>query len=137
MITGKYQRFGGTWCVSQRMKHSKGQFTHCMPFPCHAVPLRVYNVSFPFDSHSVAMSDLHLPCHAPTMLLFSRPRHSASVERRPVGYLHAFSFFQLLCGVPRRLLSEAYQSQTQVASVKPNNVCHFFFIYPLLSYNLS
>ena len=35
-----------------------------MPFPCHAIPLRVYNVSFPFDLHSAAVSDSHLPCHA-------------------------------------------------------------------------
>ena len=50
----------------------KGRFTHSMPcpcrahavpmlFPCHAVPLRVYNVSFPFDLHSGAVSDSHLP----------------------------------------------------------------------------
>ena len=35
-----------------------------MPFPCHAMPLRVYNVSFPFDLHSAAVSDSHLPCRA-------------------------------------------------------------------------
>ena len=67
---------------------------------------------------------LACPCHAPTLPFFSRPRHSTSVERRPVGYLPAFGFFRLPRGVPRRLLSEAYQSQTQVASVQPNNVCH-------------
>ena len=38
------------------------------PFPCHAEPLRVYNVSFPFDSHSAAASDSQLPCHAIPML---------------------------------------------------------------------
>ena len=64
------------------------------------------------------------PCHAPTMSFFSRPRHSTSVERRPVGYLPAFGFFRLPRGVPRRSLSHAYQSQMQVASVKPNTVCH-------------
>jgi hypothetical protein len=35
-----------------------------MPFPCHAVPLRVLNVDFPFDLHSAAVSDPHLSCHA-------------------------------------------------------------------------
>jgi len=35
-----------------------------MPFPCHAMPLRVWNVSFPFDLHNAAVSDLHLPCRA-------------------------------------------------------------------------
>ena len=47
------------------------------------------------------------------MPFFSRLRHSTSVERRPVGYLSAFVFFRLPRGVPRRLLSEAYQSQMQ------------------------
>ena len=53
-----------------------------MPLPCRAVPLRVYNVSFPFDLHSAAVSDSQLPCyamlcpcHAPTMPFFSRPQH--------------------------------------------------------------
>jgi hypothetical protein len=35
-----------------------------MHFPCHAVPLRVWNLSFPFVLHSVALSDSHMPCHA-------------------------------------------------------------------------
>ena len=33
----------------------------------HAVPLRVWNVFFPFDLRSAAMSDSHLPCRAHTM----------------------------------------------------------------------
>jgi len=53
------------------------------------------------------------PCHALTMPFFSRPRHSMAVERRPVGYLPAFGFFRLPRRVPRRLLSEAYQSSSQ------------------------
>jgi hypothetical protein len=53
------------------------------------------------------------PCPALTMPFFSRPRHSTAVERRPVGYLPAFGFFRLPRGVPRRLLSEAYQSPSQ------------------------
>ena len=53
------------------------------------------------------------PCHVLTMPFFSRPRHSPAVERRPVGYLPAFGFFRLPRGVPRRLLSEAYQSSSQ------------------------
>ena len=39
-----------------------------MPFPCHAVPLSVYNVSFPFDLHSGAVSDSYLPCRAHAIL---------------------------------------------------------------------
>ena len=53
------------------------------------------------------------PCYALTMPFFSRPRHSTAVERRPVGYLAAFGFSRLPHGVPRRLLSEAYQSSSQ------------------------
>jgi hypothetical protein len=53
------------------------------------------------------------PCHALTMPFFSRPRHSMVVEKRPVGYLPAFGFLRLPRGVPRRLLSEAYQSFSQ------------------------
>ena len=58
------------------------------------------------------------------MPFFSRPRHSTSVERRPVCYLPALGFFRLPRGFPRRLLSDAYKSQMKVASVKPNTVCH-------------
>jgi len=36
-------------------------------------------VSFPFDLHSAAVSDSHLPCHAPTMPFFSRPQHGRSM----------------------------------------------------------
>jgi len=57
------------------------------------------------------------------MPFFSSPRRSTSVERRPVGYLPAFGFSWQPRGVPGMLLSEAYQSQMQVAIVKPN-VCH-------------
>jgi hypothetical protein len=53
------------------------------------------------------------PCHALTMPFFSRPRHSTAVERRPVSYPPAFGFFRLPCRVPRRLLSEAFQSSSQ------------------------
>ena len=101
------------------------------PYRAHAVSLtcraaKGLECVFPFDLHSAAMSDSHLPCpsYAPTMPFFSRPRHSTSVERRPVGYLPAFGFLRLPRGVPRRLLSDAYQSQMQVVSVKPNTVCH-------------
>jgi hypothetical protein len=37
-----------------------------MLLPCHAVPLKVYIVSFPFDLHSEAVLFTHLmprPCH--------------------------------------------------------------------------
>jgi hypothetical protein len=46
------------------------------------------------------------------------------VQRRHIDYLPPFSLFLLPRGVPGSLLSEAYQSQMQVASVKQSNVCH-------------
>jgi hypothetical protein len=60
------------------------------------------------------------PCRSESN--FSRPRHNvawawhsmcelvSAVQRRSVGDLPAFGFFRLPYGVPRRLLSEAYQS---------------------------
>ena len=84
-----------------------------MPFPCHAVPLkadshttcRAHAVSLPcraakgleyvfpiwFTQCGRVWFTLAMPCpcYAPTMPFFSRPRHSTSVERRPVGYLTA------------------------------------------------
>jgi hypothetical protein len=100
-----------------------------LPFPCHAVPLRVYIVSFPFDLHSEAVFDSHITCRARAHPRPCRsegncswPRHSAAwawhglcelastVLRRHVGNLLAFGFFRLPRGVPPRLLSEAYQS---------------------------
>jgi hypothetical protein len=44
------------------------------------------------------------------MPFFSRPRHSTSVERRPVDCLPAFGFFRLPRGVPRML----YQTHTNL-----------------------
>jgi hypothetical protein len=49
---------------------------------------------------------------------------ASAVQRRYVGDLPAFNFFRLPRGVTESLLSEAYQSQIQVASVKQSNVCH-------------
>jgi hypothetical protein len=93
-----------------------------MPFPCHAVTLMVLIVSL----HITAVFDSHMPCRARAMprpcrseIDFSRPRYSAAwarhgmcelasaVQRRHVGDLLAFGFFQLPRGVPRRLLLEA------------------------------
>jgi len=97
---------------------------HAIPQPCRAAKglERVFPVWF--TQCGLVWFTLAMPCHAPTMPFSSRTRHSTSVERRPMGYLPAFGFFRLPRGVPRRLLSEAYQSQIQVASVKPNNVYH-------------
>ena len=82
-----------------------------MPCPCctHAVSLRVY-VSFPFDLHSVVVSDSHLPCHAHAML---RPCRSpqghgtAHPSRDGLWDLPAFGFFRLPCEVPQRLFNRS------------------------------
>jgi hypothetical protein len=49
---------------------------------------------------------------------------ASAVQRRHVGDLPAFGLLLLPRGVPGSLLSEAYQSQMQVARVKQSNVCH-------------
>jgi hypothetical protein len=90
----------------------KGRFTHSMPCPCHAAKGLecVFPIWFTQCGRVWFTLDMPRPCHALTMPFFSRPRHSSAVERRPVGYLPAFGFSRLPRGVPRRLLSEAYQS---------------------------
>jgi hypothetical protein len=48
----------------------------------------------------------------------------SAVQRLHVGDLPAFDLLLLPRPVPGSLLSEAYQSQMQVAIVKQSNVCH-------------
>jgi hypothetical protein len=99
-----------------------------MPFPCHAVPLRVQIVFFPFDLHSAAVFDSHIPrrTHAAPVTYHDHvvlestsqghgtARHghgmcelASAVQRRHVGDLPAFGFFRLPSGVPRRLLTKS------------------------------
>ena len=71
---------------------------------------RILPFTLKADSHIACRANamsMPRPYHALIMTFFSRPRQSTAVERRPVGYLPAFGFFRLPCGVPRRLLSEA------------------------------
>jgi hypothetical protein len=108
-------------CLYQPTLHcspqdSKGRFTHSMPCPCRAA--KGLECVFPiwFTQRGRVWFTLAMPrpCHhALTMPFLSRPRHITDVERRPVGYLPTFGFFRLPHGVPRRLLSEAYQSSSQ------------------------
>jgi hypothetical protein len=49
---------------------------------------------------------------------------TSAIQRRHVGDLPTFGFFLLTRGVPGSLLSEAYQSQVQVASVKQSGICN-------------
>jgi hypothetical protein len=80
---------------------------HAVPMPCRAAKgLECLS----HLTHTVRPCLIHT-CHAAPMpcsdhaVLFQG--HSTA---RPVGYLPAFGFFRLTRGVPRRLLSEAYQS---------------------------
>ena len=77
-------------------------------------------MSFPFDLHSKAVSDSHLPCRAHAVLLKATAQHG---RRETVcGLLDGV---RLLPATTRssKKLSHAYQSQMQVASVKPITVC--------------
>jgi len=92
---------------------------HAVPLPCRAgkgfricLSHLIYTVR-PCLIHTCHAMPFPRPCPALTMPFFSRPRYSTAVDRRPVGYLLAFGFFRLPRGVPRRLLSEAYQSSSQ------------------------
>ena len=90
-----------------------------MPFPCHAVP-------FPFDLHSAAVSDSHLPCRAQAIpdhavLLKATAQHVR--RERDCGLLARVRLLPATTRSSTKLLSDAYQSHMQVASVKPNTVC--------------
>jgi len=88
---------------------------HAVPLPCRAAKGLecVFPIWFTQCGRVWFTLAMPRPCHALTTPFFSRPRHSTDVERRPVGYPPAFGFFRLLRGVPRRLLSEAYQWSSQ------------------------
>jgi len=79
---------------------------HAVPLPCRAAKGLECVLSIWFIQCGRVWITLAMP-------FFSRSRHRTSVEWRPVGYLPAFGFFRLSRGVPRRLLSEAYQSSSQ------------------------
>jgi hypothetical protein len=49
---------------------------------------------------------------------------ASAIQRRHIGDLPAFGVFLLPRGVPGCSLSEACQSQMQVASMEQSNVCH-------------
>jgi hypothetical protein len=85
---------------------------HAAPMPCRAAKGLecVFPIWFTECGRVWFTLAMPRPCHALTMPFFSRPRHSTAVERRLVGYLPAFGFFRLPRWVPRKLLSEAYQS---------------------------
>ena len=79
-------------------------------------------MSFPFDLHSSAVFDSHLPCRAHAipdhaLLLNATAQHG---RRDTTCSRSAFSGYHAEF---HEVVSDAYQSQMQVASVKPNTVC--------------
>ena len=117
-----------------------------MPCPCRVAkgldcvfPIWFKQCSRVWFTHAMPMPR---PYRAPTMLFWKRllkatgqhsrgaacARHGmceliSAVGRGPVRDLPRFGFFQLPRGDPRRLSSES-QTEMQLASVKPSNVCH-------------
>ena len=75
-------------------------------FPCRAVPLRVYILSFPFDLHHAAVSDSHLPCHAHAMLRPCRSSQGHGTARPSKDVL--------LAACPRSASSGTTRSSTKV-----------------------
>jgi hypothetical protein len=99
---------------------SNGWFTHSMPRPCRSRAMLCrwgFRMSFPFDLHSAAMSDSHLPCraHAIHWPCCSSQGHGTVWPSRDGLWAtcpcSASSGYHV--GVLRRLLSPAYQSTSQ------------------------
>jgi hypothetical protein len=93
--------------------------SHTIPCRSHAVPLRVLIVTHLI--YTLRPCLIHT-CHDHVVLKATSQGHStarhghgmselaSAIHRRYMGVLPAFGFFRLLRRVPRRLLSEAYQS---------------------------
>ena len=62
---------------------------HAVPLRCHAAKSLECGFPIRFTQCRRVWFTLAMPCpcYAPTMPFFSKPRHSTSVERRPVGFL--------------------------------------------------
>jgi hypothetical protein len=73
----------------------------CLIHTCHAAPM-------PRACRSE--SDFLMLQHSAAWAWHGMCELASAVQRRHVGDLLAFSFFRLPRGVPRRLLSESYQS---------------------------
>ena len=83
---------------------------HAVPLPCRAAKglQCVFPIWFTQCGRVRFTLAMPRPCLASTMPFFSRQRHRAAVQRRPVGDLPAIGFFRLPRGAPGKLLSEAY-----------------------------
>jgi hypothetical protein len=121
----------------------QGRFTYTMPFPCRfpAVPLPcrsakgldcVFPIWFTQCGRVWFTHTMPFPCHAAKMPFWKRPLKTTAGSRQENGMRTTWyvwisigiRLLRLPRGVPERLLSEAYQSQMQVASVEQSNVCH-------------
>jgi hypothetical protein len=77
----------------------------CRP---HAATLSLQNVSFPYDLHSAAVSDSHLPCHAAPIPCSG---HAVLLKATPQDDLP-----EPACGLPARvrLLPATMRSSTKI-----------------------
>ena len=83
-------------------------------------------MTFPFDLHSAAESDLRLPCRAhaiPDHLVLLKATAQHGRRETACGLLARVRLLPATARSSTKLFSDAYQSQMQVASVKPNTVC--------------
>jgi hypothetical protein len=127
------ERDRAVYCIGWRipvtglgdLEQSKGQFTHTMLFPCCSAKALdcVFPIWFTQFGRVWFTHTMPFPCHAMNMPFWKRPL-KAMAGWQHVGNVPVFGLFQLPRGVPGSLLSEAYQSQMQVASVKQRNICH-------------
>ena len=91
----RYRNSLGQWCSRVKADSHIECRAHAVPLPCRAAKGLecVFPIWFTQCGHVWFTLAIPRPCHALTMLFFSRPRHSTAVERQPVGYLPAFDFF--------------------------------------------
>jgi hypothetical protein len=77
----------------------------CLIHTCHAAPVQRHDhvLKATSQGHGTAR-------HVAAWIWHVMIELASAVQRRHVGDLPAFGFFRLPRGVPRRLLSEAYQS---------------------------
>jgi hypothetical protein len=102
-----------------------------MPFPCRSAKALdcVFPIWFTQCGRVWLTHTMPFPCHATNMPFWKRlPKARAGSRqgddmRRHIGELPAFGLLLLPRGIPGSLLSEAYQSYMQLASVKQSNVC--------------
>jgi len=83
-------------------------------------------VSFPLDLHSAAVSDSHLPFRAhaiPDHSVFLKATAQHGRRDMACGLLACVRLLPATTRSSTKFLSDPYQSQMQVASVKPNTVC--------------